>query len=195
MTPHAANEPSEVCADDACLLDPPAHPHVPERTDGIVGLPAPELVVDEWLINVEGPSLRLADIDTPFVYLYFFQQYCPACHLFGFRTLKDIRSALVTAGLADSTSFVAVQTVFQKHDANTVDAARIAIRRHRLDDIPFGHATSRPGERPRIMADYGAAGTPWAVLIGPDRTVVANGFRLFVGPTVDLIETTLSLAQ
>ena len=28
------------------------------------------------------------------------------------------------------------------------------------------------------MADYRTGGTPWAVLIGPDRRVLANGFQI-----------------
>jgi hypothetical protein len=187
--------PLDGCDEDACRLDAVSTDETVSGDDGIVGQLAPEFVVDEWLTNVDGPAFGLADIETPFVYLYFFQQYCPACHLFGFRTLKDIRSTLVDDGLDGSTSFVAIQTVFQQHDVNTAAAAQIAIRRHRLHDIPFGHAASEPGARPQIMVDYAAPGTPWAVLIGPDRSVVANGFRLFVGPTVELIKQTLAVAH
>jgi peptide-methionine (R)-S-oxide reductase len=141
---------------------------------GIVGQPAPEFRVDEWIANVDG-SLLIADIVEPVIYLYNFQSWCPGCHSHGFPTLAAVRDALRAGGQEERVKFVAIQTVFEGHDTNTADAALKSVRRHGLSDIALGHDSGRP---PTIMADYRTGGTPWSVIIGPDRTVLANGFQL-----------------
>ena len=41
---------------------------------GILGQPAPELRVAQWLANVDDPGgLKIADLDAPVIYLYNFQ--------------------------------------------------------------------------------------------------------------------------
>ena len=141
---------------------------------GIVGQPAPEFRVDEWIANVDGP-LHIADIVEPVIYLYNFQSWCPGCHSHGFPTLTAVRDALRAAGQEERVKFVAIQTVFEGHDTNTADAALESIGRHGLSDIALGHDSGHP---PTIMADYRTGGTPWSVIIGSDRTVLANGFQL-----------------
>jgi peptide-methionine (R)-S-oxide reductase len=141
---------------------------------GIVGQPAPEFRVDEWIANVNG-SLHIADIAEPVIYLYNFQSWCPGCHSHGFPTLTAVRDALRAAGQEERVKFVAIQTVFEGHDTNTADAALESVGRHGLSDIALGHDSGHP---PTIMADYRTGGTPWSVIIGPDRTVLANGFQL-----------------
>jgi peptide-methionine (R)-S-oxide reductase len=141
---------------------------------GIVGQPAPEFHVDEWIANVDG-SLHIADIAEPVIYLYNFQSWCPGCHSHGFPTLTAVRDALRAAGQDGQVKFVAIQTVFEGHDTNTADAALESVEQHGLSDIALGHDSGHP---PTIMADYLTGGTPWSVIIGSDRTVLANGFQL-----------------
>lgn len=141
---------------------------------GIVGQSAPEFRVDEWIANVDG-SLHIADIAEPVIYLYNFQSWCPGCHSHGFPTLTAVRDALRAAGKESQVKFVAVQTVFEGHDTNTSHAALASVERHGLSDIALGHDS---GRQPTIMADYRTGGTPWTVIIGSDRTVLADGFQL-----------------
>lgn len=156
-------------------------------SSGIAGQPAPELRVEHWLANADG-GLRLADIDQPIIYLYCFQSWCQGCHSHGFPTLNAIRAELSERGHGDDVAFIAVQTVFEGHDVNTPDAAIAAVERHGLSGIALGHDSGNP---PAIMADYLTGGTPWTIVIGPDREVLANGFQLDASLTVDAIEAIL----
>lgn len=144
------------------------------NTHGLQGLPAPELRVPEWLENTDA-DLRLSDIDAPLIYLYNFQSWCPGCHSHGFPALKTVKDGLAERDLSDGMQFIAVQTVFEGHDENTADAARESLARHGLTDIPLGHDSGHP---PTIMEDYRTGGTPWTVIIGPERTVLADGFQI-----------------
>jgi peptide-methionine (R)-S-oxide reductase len=154
---------------------------------GIVGETAPEFRFDQWLDNVDA-DLRIADIDEPVIYLYNFQSWCPGCHSHGFPTLDTVRNTLEIDGFADHVKFIAVQTVFEGHETNTTEAARESLSRHGLGDVALGHDSGHP---PTIMSDYRTGGTPWTVLIGPDRTVLFNGFQLDADAAVELIETVL----
>ncbi len=154
---------------------------------GIAGQPAPELRVDNWLANTDG-ALRLADIEQPVIYLYCFQNWCPGCHSHGFPTMKAVRDELQQRGHDEAVAFIAIQTVFEGHEENDADAALAAMQRHGLTDVPLGHDSGHP---PTIMADYRTGGTPWTVVIGPDRQVLANGFQVDVEQAVTAIETLL----
>ena len=157
---------------------------------GIAGKRAPELRVPLWLANVEG-DLRLEDIDEPIIYLFSFQSWCPGCHRHGFPALRSVRAALKGEGLADQVKFVVVQTVFEGHDENTVDAAKKSLEEHELADLALGHDS---GDPPKLMVDYRAGGTPWTVIIGPrpDRTVLFNDFHVDGNNAVLAIEQTLA---
>ena len=148
---------------------------------GIAGQIAPEFRFDNWLANTDG-DLKIADIEEPIIYLYNFQSWCPGCHSHGFPTMKAIREGLAERGLADKVKFIAVQTVFEGHDQNSAEAARESLARHGLDDIALGHDSGHP---PTIMADYRTGGTPWAVLIGPDRRVLANEFQIDANAAIE----------
>ena len=157
---------------------------------GIVGEHAPEFRVGQWLANVETPrGLKIADIDAPLIYLYNFQAWCPGCHSHGFPAMKTVKEAAEAKGLADGIQFVAVQTVFEGHAQNTAKRAREAVARHDLTDVPLGHDSGHP---PTIMTDYRTGGTPWTVLIGPDRRVLFNGFQIAADRTVEELANLLA---
>ncbi|MFT7475483.1 MAG: hypothetical protein ACI81L_002422 [Verrucomicrobiales bacterium] len=155
-----------------------------ESSLGIQGRDAPELRVPEWLENVDGGSLLLADIDAPFIYLYNFQSWCPGCDSHGFPALNAIKNGLAERGFEDRVQFVAIQTVFEGHEENTPAKARESLRRHGLSDIPLGHDSGHP---PTVMADYRTGGTPWTVIIGPDRRVVFDGFQIDPEQAIDAL--------
>ena len=148
---------------------------------GIQGQPAPELRVPEWLENTDG-ALKIADIAAPLIVLYNFQSWCPGCHSHGFPAIVSLKDDLNARGLSSEVQFIAVQTVFEGHDVNTAEKARESVARHGLTDIPLGQDSGHP---PTIMVDYRTGGTPWTVLIGPDRRVLFDGFQ-FDAPQVGI---------
>ena len=159
-------------------------------TLGIQADTAPEFRVDDWLANVDADhGLRIADIDEPIIYLYNFQSWCPGCHSHGFPMMAAVKKHFESTAKAEQVKFVAIQTVFEGHDTNTADAAVASVARHGLTDIALGHDSGHP---PTIMADYRTGGTPWTVIIGPDRTVLAEGFQVGAQAAIELIETVLT---
>ena len=45
--------------------------------------------------------------------------------------------------------------------------------------IPMGHTQTQPREKiPFFTQDFRTGGTPWGILIGPDRRVLVNGYEL-----------------
>ncbi|HVT28263.1 MAG TPA: hypothetical protein VHE81_09645 [Lacipirellulaceae bacterium] len=145
---------------------------------GILGLPAPELEHVRWIDENgdERSPLTLADLGPGFKILYFFQDWCPGCHSHGFPTFVTLAKELhdKDVGLA------AIQTVFEGSDVNTFDRARENQRRYGLR-VPFGHAVADSDSDdavPAIMKAYRSGGTPWFVVIAPDRRVAYDGFLL-----------------
>ncbi len=98
----------------------------------------------------------------------------PGCHSHGFPTLKKISNALTdNPGIA----IAGVQTVFEEHYTNTVDKLREIQLRYDLR-APMGHDPGPDGVRSQTMIDYRTGGTPWMILIDPDRRVVFNDFGI-----------------
>ena len=155
---------------------------------GIAGQQAPELRFDKWLASPNDQKL-IADIDAPVIYLYNFQAWCPGCHSHGFPTMAKVKAHFDAAGRSDQVKFIAVQTVFEGFDQNTEQAARESLERHGLTDVALGHDAGSP---PTIMADYRTGGTPWTVVIGPERTVLADGFQVDADAAIEAIESILS---
>ena len=158
---------------------------------GVMGQPAPELRVPLWLSGVDGGGLRIAGIEQPIIYVFGFQAWCPGCHSHGFPALQETKKRLTAKGLGAQVKFIAVQTVFEGHDVNTVDAARESIERYGLTDIALGHDS---GARPTLMADYRTGGTPWTVIIGPRplRLVAVDGFSVEPDTAMVTIERLLA---
>ena len=119
-------------------------------------------------------TLRLEDISQAVVYLYCFQSWCPGCHSHGFPTMASVRNQLVDRDVA----FVAVQTVFEGHQVNTAERAIASVKEHGLGGIPVGHDVDPHGGPPSMMRSYRTGGTPWTVIIGPERRVCFDGFRI-----------------
>ncbi len=151
---------------------------------------APALSAQAWRSATGAPvdRLTLADLPGRFKLLYFFQSWCPGCHSHGFPTLATIKAHFEAEGRGDQVAFVAVQTVFEGFAENTEAAATESLERHGLTDLPLGHDAGSP---PTIMADYRTGGTPWTLIIGPDRTVLADGFQVNSANAIDFIESLL----
>lgn len=142
---------------------------------GIKGQMAPELQVDYWIDrNGDSTSFTLAEHQGKWIFLKCFQSWCPGCHSHGFPALKNISDAL-----ADNPKvvFAGIQTVFEGHFTNTVDKVRDIQLQYELR-LPMGHDPGPDNGRPRTMVDYRTGGTPWMILIDPDRRVVFNDYSI-----------------
>ena len=149
----------------------------PQNKYGILAQPAPELLVDYWIDgNGEPTTFTLAEHRGKWVFLKFFQAWCPGCHASGFPALQEVSNAfrdeprVVAAGL---------QTTFEGFGTNTQDRVREMQLRYELD-IPMGHDQGdRDGVHlPVTMRNYRSGGTPWIVVVDPGGHVVYNDFHI-----------------
>jgi thiol-disulfide isomerase/thioredoxin len=159
---------------------------------GIMGQPAPPLENVRW-IDKNGDDcnpLTLAELGQSFRILYFFQDWCAACHKHGFPTFVTLAEKLGDKGVG----VAAIQTVFEGSEVNTFDRLRENQLRYGLR-VPFGHAVADSTSLdtvPAIIKAYRSAGTPWFVVIAPDSRVVYDGFLLAAD---DLIKVLRPLAN
>ena len=151
---------------------------------GIVGKNAPELEVDYWIDEDGKPtsSFKLADNAGKWVFLKCFQSWCPGCHSHGLPAVKKISEAL--AG-NPNIAFAGIQTVFEGRGVNTVDKVRKTQLQYDLK-MPMGHD---PGDdRSRTMMAYRTGGTPWMILINPNREVVYNDFGIDADKAIEFLQ-------
>ena len=157
------------------ILSRPGFSLAADSNYGIKGQMAPELQVDYWIDrNGDSTSFKLADHKGKWVFLKCFQSWCPGCHSHGFPALKNISNAL--AG-NPNVVFAGIQTVFEGHFTNTVDKVREIQLQYDLQ-LPMGHDPGENKRRPRTMVDYRTGGTPWMILIDPDRRVIFNDYSI-----------------
>jgi len=141
---------------------------------GIQGSDAPPWGVETWFnLPESNQRLDVHDFGGKALYLYCFQSWCPGCHSSGFPTLQAMLGKYENN---QDVSFVAIQTVFEGFDANTLEKARQVARDYDLD-IPFGHDPGPDGRRSLVMQRYRTGGTPWIILIGRDGLVRFNDFH------------------
>lgn len=165
-------------AASATALLLPATLNAAKHQYGIAGKVAPELGITDWIDGDGKPtSFKLADHKGKFVFMEFWQSWCPGCHAHGFPTLKKISDAF-----KDSEHFtaVAIQTTFEGHSTNTSEKMRKIQKQYDLD-IVFGHDAGDPKiahGHPKTMIDYRSGGTPWAVMISPEGKVLFNDFNI-----------------
>ncbi|MEE9336413.1 MAG: TlpA disulfide reductase family protein [Granulosicoccaceae bacterium] len=144
---------------------------------GIRNYYAPEIELDYWIdANGKSTSFSVLDQKGKWVFLKFFQNWCPGCHKSGFPTLKKFADAFHEH---PDVAIAAVQTVFEGFSSNTQSAVRELQLRY---ELPFtmGHdaGTDETQNHPLTMINYRTGGTPWLVLIDPDGTVVFNDFHV-----------------
>jgi len=111
----------------------------------------------------------------------------------GFPTLQKLTQAFKNES---QVLFLAVQTVFEGYEFNSRDK----LRKNQLEwglKIPMAHAAGNPQthEIPAIMSKYRSGGTPWAVLIDQNGSVVYNHFHIQPVQATALIEQLLSDAK
>ena len=152
----------------------------------IKGRVAPELKVDYWIDqNGKSTDFKLSEHQGKWVFLKCFQSWCPGCHAHGFPALKKISDALADN---PNIAFAAIQTVFEGRYTNTVDKVREIQLRYDLR-LPMGHDPGGNNGRPYTMVDYRTGGTPWMILINPEREVVYNGFSINADKAIEFLAT------
>ncbi len=161
-------------ASSATLL----HPEIVQAQSngyGIEGQQAPELKVEKWIDGKGKPTtFKLADHKGKFIFMEFWQAWCPGCHKHGFPALKKISDEF-----KGNKHFVpvAIQTTFEGFSVNNAKQMRAIQMRYDLD-IVFGHDEGSEGSHPYTMKSYRSGGTPWAVLISPEGKVLYNDFSI-----------------
>lgn len=154
---------------------------------GILGRQAPELEVKTW-IDGKGntSSFKMADQKGKFVFMEFWQFWCPGCHAHGFPGLKKISDEF-----KDSPHFTAlsIQTVFEGGWVNTKSKMDDIQNKYNLHDIVMGHDSGKdhPSGQPSTMVNYRSGGTPWAVLVAPDGKVIFNDFSINVDSVISYL--------
>ncbi|MBX2885854.1 MAG: peroxiredoxin family protein [Granulosicoccus sp.] len=149
---------------------------LPDRY-GIRGYEAPEITLDYW-IDGEGAetTFSVKAARGKWVFLKYFQNWCPGCHSSGFPTLKAFCDAFYGH---PEVEIAAVQTVFEGRRSNTQYAVRELQLRYRIPATMGHDPGDEAGDFPaKTMIEYRTGGTPWLVLIDPAGTVVFNDFHV-----------------
>ncbi|MEM7403639.1 MAG: TlpA disulfide reductase family protein [Pseudomonadota bacterium] len=162
-----------------------------QRKPGIQGHMAPALKID-WWIDAQGKptSFDLMAERGKWVYLKFWQSWCPGCHRHGLPSLeKFVRVFKDEPRVAAA----GVQTVFEGFRTNTRDEVRKTQLQYNLA-IPMGHDAGNPdGDHlPHTMRSYRSGGTPWVVIVRPDGRVVYNGFNINVDKLIAHVQQDLA---
>ncbi|MGH1539661.1 MAG: TlpA family protein disulfide reductase [Arenicella sp.] len=155
---------------------------------------APELRVPYW-IDADGKKtspFTLAANKNKYIFLKCFQNWCPGCHSSGFPTLQKLVKTFGTNH--EKITFAAIQTTFEGHYTNNKSALRSLQLRYDTP-IPYGHdegdpdvSRSDPKHYPNTMHDYRTRGTPWLIIISPERQVVFSDFHINVDALIDHLQ-------
>ncbi len=130
---------------------------------------APELAVSQWF-NTEAP-LTLAGLRGRVVFLHTFQMLCPGCVSLAIPQAQKIEQVFRNSDL----QVIGLHTVFEHHAAMTPVALQAFLHEYRITH-PVG--VDQPGEGllPVTMERYQFQGTPSAVLIGRDGSLLHHAF-------------------
>lgn len=149
---------------------------------------APEFGVNYW-VDADAnraQAIKLSDFKGKFKIVYCFQSWCPGCHSKG---LPDLKKMVDTLKDNHKVVFLAVQTVFEGHHANTVKKMMDTQKQYELK-IPFGHDAGDDGKSTsNIMTNYQTGGTPWFLFIDKHDNVVYSDFHLNPDAAIDLLKT------
>ena len=163
------------------------------RERGITGQLAPPLQLDWWIdANGKSTQFEVSEAKGKWLYLKFWQSWCPGCHKHGLPALKTFvdtfkdEPRVMAAG---------VQTVFEGFSFNS----RTKVRKTQLEyglPIAMGHDAGYPDGQhlPRTMVNYRSGGTPWVVIVNPSGRVMYDGFHINVEKLTSFIKDDLKRA-
>lgn len=157
---------------------------------GIRTAQAPEIELDYWIdANGKPTSFSVNEQHGKWLFMKFWQSWCPGCHKLGFPTLQKFTTAFRDNPKVE---MIAVQTVFEGKSVNTVEAVREQQLRYELP-IVMGHdAGNEDIHHPLTMVNYRTGGTPWLVLVAPDGTVVFNDFHVDADALIEFVAEQVS---
>lgn len=138
---------------------------------------APELAVSQWF-NTDRP-LTLASLRGRVVFLHSFHMLCPGCVSLAIPQAQKIEQVFRNSDL----QVIGLHTVFEHHAAMTPVALQAFLHEYRITH-PVG--VDQPGEGgilPVTMERYQFQGTPSAVIIARDGSILHQKF----GPEDDMI--------
>lgn len=153
---------------------------------GIRGYVAPEIELDYWIDHEGEPTqFSVAESKGKWLFLKFFQNWCPGCHSSGFPTLKAFSDAFHDN---PKVAIAGVQTVFEGYNVNTQDAVRELQLRYEIQ-ATMGHdpgdaEAHTPGD---TMRNYRTGGTPWLVLVDPNGAVAFNDYHVDTNKLIDFV--------
>lgn len=131
---------------------------------------APEIAVSRWF-NTATP-LTLAGLRGRPVLVHAFQMLCPGCVAHGTPQAEKAHRMFRDTDL----QVIGLHTVFEHHEAMTPVALEAFIHEYHLT-MPIGVDEAGSGTPiPVTMGRYGMRGTPTAILIGRDGTILHHGF-------------------
>jgi peroxiredoxin len=131
---------------------------------------APEIAASRWF-NVASP-LTLAGLRGRPVLIHAFQMLCPGCVAHGTPQAERAHRLFRDTDL----QVIGLHTVFEHHEAMTPVALEAFIHEYRLT-MPIAVDEPAPGAAvPVTMGRYGMRGTPTAILVGRDGTILHHGF-------------------
>jgi peroxiredoxin len=131
---------------------------------------APELAVAQWFNTLK--PLTLEGLRGRVVLLHAFQMLCPGCTSHGTPQAEKAHRMFNGSDL----TVIGLHTVFEHHEAMTATSLEAYIHEYRLT-MPIG--VDQPGvgtPMPVTMERYQMQGTPTAILIGRDRTILHHSF-------------------
>ena len=156
---------------------------------------APELTVPYWIDGNgnETNPFTLAANEGKWIFLKCFQNWCPGCHASGFPTLKKLVKTFGTDH--EKIAFAAIQTTFEGHYTNNKEALRPLQLRYETP-IPYGHDAGNPKlsrdeaeHYPSTMYNYGTRGTPWLLIIAPNRQLLYSNYHINVDSLIEFFKT------
>ena len=131
---------------------------------------APELAVARWFNTKE--CLTLAGLRGRPVLIHAFQMLCPGCVAHGTPQAEKAHRLFHDTDL----QVIGLHTVFENHDAMTPVSLEAFIREYRFT-MPIGvDEPGSDGPIPVTMSRFKMRGTPTAILIGRDGTILHHGF-------------------
>lgn len=131
---------------------------------------APELAVSQWF-NTDAP-LTLAGLRGRVVFLHSFQMLCPGCVSLAIPQAQKIEQVFKNSDL----QVIGLHTVFEHHAAMTPVALQAFLHEYRITHPVGVDQPGADGILPVTMERYQFQGTPSAVIIGRDGSILHQKF-------------------
>jgi len=163
------------------------HPKELDNQIGILGEKAPQWNIKRW-IDEKGEicprPIYVDDYLNTVLVMICFQAWCPKSHTTGFPSIQKLVRLYQEK---EEVNFLAIQTVFDCQDLNTIDHLKETQEKYKLS-IPFGHdiGNAKTFDESNVLHNYRTGGTPWIIILDKKQKVIYNDFQIEV-PTAQKI--------